>query len=52
MEKTVHYEKTLTSEVLFEGRVITLTKDTALLENGKTIAGILKLKALIAEGRL
>ena len=36
MEKTVHYEKTLTSEVLFEGRVITLTKDTALLENGKT----------------
>ncbi len=26
MEKTVHYEKTLTSEVLFEGRVITLTK--------------------------
>lgn len=36
MEKTVHYEKTLTSEVLFEGRVITLTKDIALLENGKT----------------
>ena len=36
MEKTMHYEKTLTSEVLFEGRVITLTKDTALLENGKT----------------
>ena len=36
MEKTVHYEKTLTSEVLFEGRVITLTKDTALLENGTT----------------
>ena len=36
MEKTVHYEKTLTSETLFEGRVITLTKDTALLENGKT----------------
>ena len=31
----MHYEKTLTSEVLFEGRVITLTKDTALLENGK-----------------
>ena len=31
-----HFEKTLTSEVLFEGRVITLTKDTALLENGKT----------------
>ena len=37
MEKTVHYEKTLTSEVLFEGRVITLTKDTALLENGKKV---------------
>ena len=36
MEKTTHYEKTLSSEVLFEGRVITLTKDTALLENGKT----------------
>jgi len=36
MEKITHYEKTLTSEVLFEGRVITLTKDTALLENGKT----------------
>ena len=31
-----HFEKKLTSEVLFEGRVITLTKDTALLENGKT----------------
>ena len=31
-----HFEKTLTSEVLFEGRVVTLTKDTALLENGKT----------------
>ena len=36
MEKTTHYEKTLTSEVLFEGRVITLTQGTALLENGKT----------------
>ena len=33
---TVHFEKTLSSETLFEGRVITLTKDTALLENGKT----------------
>lgn len=31
-----HFEKMLTSEVLFEGRVVTLTKDTALLENGKT----------------
>ena len=30
------YKRQLTSEVLFEGRVITLTKDTALLENGKT----------------
>ena len=25
-----HFEKMLTSEVLFEGRVVTLTKDTAL----------------------
>ena len=32
----VHYEKTLSSEVLFEGRVITLTQDVALLENGET----------------
>ena len=31
-----HYEKTLSSEVLFEGRVVTLTKDVALLENGET----------------
>ena len=31
-----HFEKTLTSEVLFEGRVVTLTKDVALLENGET----------------
>ena len=31
-----HFEKKLTSEVIFEGRVVTLTKDTALLENGKT----------------
>ena len=36
MNDTVHFEKTLSSETLFEGRVITLTKDTALLENGKT----------------
>ena len=36
MDSAVHYEKTLSSEVIFEGRVITLTKDTALLENGKT----------------
>ena len=35
MNDTVHFEKTLSSETLFEGRVITLTKDTALLENGK-----------------
>ena len=34
MNDTVHFEKTLSSETLFEGRVITLTKDTALLENG------------------
>ena len=31
-----HFEKTLSSEVLFEGRVVTLTKDVALLENGET----------------
>ena len=31
-----HFEKKLTSEVIFEGRVVTLTKETALLENGKT----------------
>ena len=36
MNDTVHFEKTLSSETLFEGRVITLTKDTALVENGKT----------------
>ena len=36
MNDIVHFEKTLSSETLFEGRVITLTKDTALLENGKT----------------
>ena len=36
MDSLAHFEKTLTSEVLFEGRVVTLTKDTALLENGKT----------------
>ena len=29
MNDTVHFEKTLSSETLFEGRVITLTKDTA-----------------------
>ena len=27
MNDTVHFEKTLSSETLFEGRVITLTKD-------------------------
>ena len=37
MKNTVHFEKTLSSEVLFEGRVITLTKDTALLENGRIL---------------
>ena len=37
-----HFEKKLTSEVLFEGRVITLTKDTALLENGKIDRNSLK----------
>ena len=36
MDSTVHYEKTLSSEVIFEGRVITLTNDVALLENGET----------------
>ncbi len=36
MSNPVHFEKTLSSETLFEGRVITLTKDTALLENGRT----------------
>ena len=36
MNDTVHFDKTLSSETLFEGRVITLTKDTALLENGRT----------------
>ena len=35
MSNPVHFEKTLSSETLFEGRVITLTKDTALLENGR-----------------
>lgn len=32
----VHFEKTLTSKTLYEGRVVTLTLDTALLENGET----------------
>ena len=36
MDSAVHYEKTLSSEVIFEGRVITLTNDVALLENGET----------------
>ena len=36
MNDTVHFEKTLSSETLFEGRVIPLTKDTALPENGRT----------------
>jgi ADP-ribose pyrophosphatase len=31
-----HFEKKLSSEVMYAGRVITVTRDTALLENGKT----------------
>ena len=31
-----HFEKTLESQTVYEGRVITVTQDTALLENGKT----------------
>ncbi len=31
----VHFEKTLSSEVIFQGKVVTLTKDIALLENGR-----------------
>ena len=31
-----HFETKLTSDVLFEGRVVRLTKDTVQLENGKT----------------
>lgn len=31
-----HFEKKLTSEVMYTGRVITVTRDTALLENGQT----------------
>lgn len=31
-----HFEKTLDSTVMYEGRVITVTRDTALLENGQT----------------
>ena len=34
MDSAVHYEKTLSSEVIFEGRVITLTNDVALLDEG------------------
>ena len=34
--EAVHFEKTLSSEVLYKGRIVTLTQDTALLENGKT----------------
>lgn len=36
MENTAHFEKKLSSEVIFQGRVITVTKDKALLENGNT----------------
>jgi ADP-ribose pyrophosphatase len=31
-----HFEKKISSEVMYAGRVITVTRDTALLENGKT----------------
>ncbi len=31
-----HFEKTLESRTVYEGRVITVTKDTALLEDGTT----------------
>lgn len=31
-----HFEKKLTSDVVYTGRVITVTRDTALLENGHT----------------
>ena len=40
-----HFEKTLSSEVLFEGRVVTLTKDVALLENGETSIRLWELPA-------
>ena len=32
----MHFEKKLTSETLFSGRVITVTRDTVELENGRT----------------
>ena len=31
-----HFEKTLESQVVYQGRVITVTRDTALLEDGTT----------------
>ena len=31
-----HFEKTIRSQTVYEGRVITVTQDTALLENGET----------------
>ena len=31
-----HFEKTLESQTVYEGRVITVTRDTALLEDGTT----------------
>ena len=31
------FEETVTSEVLFQGRIVTLRRDTARLENGKTV---------------
>ena len=32
---TTHFEKTLSSEVIYQGKVVTLTRDIALLENGR-----------------
>lgn len=31
-----HFEKTVDSQVLYQGKIVTLRRDTALLENGKT----------------
>ncbi len=31
-----HFEKKIDSQIVYEGRVITVTRDTALLENGET----------------
>ena len=32
----VHFEKTIDSKLIYTGHVITVTQDTALLENGET----------------